>query len=196
MNLGDIELLHAIPGRVRMRVPEMKGNPDLAREIEKYLSDIKLVHRVEVNPLTGSVLVVYDPADSASIAALGRVAFPGLDPERLALQQARAEAEPGSPSAEAATEGIRGYFRDLNARVEAATGGADLKVLLPAGLFLLGVKNLVLGKKLAAPHWYDYLWFAFGTFFTLNGSPRPPAAEPPPPALAPTVAAVHVNGSQ
>lgn len=190
MDLEGIELLHAIPGRVRLRVPEMKGNPELAREIQAHLSSIKLVHRSEANPVTGSVLILYDSADSASITALGRAAFPDVN-----LDGDPTLPEPTGSPCESSTESIRGFFRDLNARVGTATGGTDLRVLLPTALFLMGVKNLMVGKRLAAPQWYDYLWFAFGTFFTLNGAARtsPQAASSPPPAS--TAAPVHVNGT-
>jgi hypothetical protein len=144
--------------------------------------------------VTGSVLVLYDPADTASIAALGRLAFPGLELDGLQGRAAtEAGPEPDATAAEGPTEGIRGFFRDLNVRVEAATGGTDLKVLLPSALFLMGIKSLVLAKKIAAPSWYDYLWFAFGTFFTLNRATGQEADGAS--AKAPAGAAVHVNST-
>jgi hypothetical protein len=69
--------------------------------------------------------------------------------------------------------------RQLNARVEAATGAADLRFLVPASLFIGGLLRLIASKRLIGPAWYDLLWFAFGTYFTLNrdrASRRPGAS--------------------
>jgi copper chaperone CopZ len=52
--------VHQIPGRVRIRIPQIRTNPSLAAEIESMLSLVG-VKKVEVNPMTGSVTVSYNP---------------------------------------------------------------------------------------------------------------------------------------
>ena len=47
-------------------------------------------------------------------------------------------------------------------------GNADLKILLPLTLFLLGVRGVLVSEQLALPTWYDLLWFSLGTFIMLN----------------------------
>jgi hypothetical protein len=79
--------------------------------------------------------------------------------------------------------GIMGYLRKMNANVRTTTGGPDLRILVPAILVLLGVKKLVTDGK-NSPTWYNYFWFAFGTFCTLNrwatsGAGSPHAVESP-----------------
>ena len=175
-DLTGIQLRHAIPGRVRLRVPGIKGQPALAREIEQQLAGLAVVRRVEVSAVTGSVLVVYDPADSAAIAGLGRMMIPGLDLDGLADPGA----EPPS-QADAATspaDAVADLARKVNAQVEATTGSVDLRFLVPASLFVGGLVRLIASKKLTSPAWYDFLWFAFGTYCTLNRSQAPegPAA--------------------
>jgi hypothetical protein len=64
----------------------------------------------------------------------------------------------------------------LNVGVGKVTGGMDLKVLLPVALFCLGIRSLVASEKLPFPAWYDFLWFAFGTFLALNPAIAPPAS--------------------
>src|SRR5689334_13348950 len=76
--LGGIELLHATSGRIRIRVPDIKGNPPLAREIQQQLSGFRGVRRVEANPVTGSVLLLYDPAAAHSVEELAEILFPGI----------------------------------------------------------------------------------------------------------------------
>ncbi len=181
-DLAGIELRHAIPGRVRLRFPALKGQPDLSREVQKQLGALSVVRRVEVNPVTGSVLVLYDPADSAAIAQLGRLMIPELDLEAM---PGGADLATGNGLASASpAEAVAAFTRRLNERLEAATGGAvDLKFLVPASLFAGGLLRLVASKKVPSPTWYDFLWFAFGTYFTLNrgqglDTPGAPAGPP------------------
>ncbi|HEX8203583.1 MAG TPA: hypothetical protein VF590_24115 [Isosphaeraceae bacterium] len=161
------EILHALPGRVRLRVAGLKRDPALAREIEGRLSADPAIRRVEASLVTGSVLILFDPAAGP----------PGEFVRRLVPAHVAAEWEvPTLPTPAAAAHGVppaRGiaeFFRQLNHRVAARTGGLDLPVLLPLALLALGVRGL-LGtdrKKLPVPTWYDLLWFAFGTFLMLN----------------------------
>ena len=169
-----IELRHAIPGRVRLRVPGIKGQPVLAREIQQQLAGLPVVRRVEVSAVTGSVLVVYDPADSAALAGLGRLMIPGLNLDGMADSGPRTDAESDSVAAPAAA--VAELARRINARVEAVTGSADLRFLVPASLFVGGLVRLIAAKKLSSPAWYDFLWFAFGTYCTLNRNLTPEGA--------------------
>jgi copper chaperone CopZ len=53
--------VHAVEGRLRIKIPEVKGAPNQAREIEGHLSLCPGVEEVSANPVTGSVLVLYNP---------------------------------------------------------------------------------------------------------------------------------------
>jgi hypothetical protein len=53
--------VHAVEGRLRIKVPEVKGAPLKAREIEGHLALCPGVEEVSANPITGSVLVLYNP---------------------------------------------------------------------------------------------------------------------------------------
>ncbi len=101
-----IQVVHFLPGRVRVKLSGLKGNTALAREVQHTLVAIDGIQHVEVSPITGSVLVLYD---------LG-----------------------------------------------------DLRLFIPLTLCFLGFRSLLLTEQLAFPSWYDYLWFAFGTYVALN----------------------------
>jgi copper chaperone CopZ len=58
--LRSATCVHALPGRLRLRIRDLKRSPDLARSIEQRLGRMAGVRRVEANPVTGSILVVYD----------------------------------------------------------------------------------------------------------------------------------------
>jgi hypothetical protein len=53
--------VHALEGRLRIKVPEVKGAPLKARDIEGHLALCPGVEEVSANPITGSVLVLYNP---------------------------------------------------------------------------------------------------------------------------------------
>ena len=53
--------IHHIPGRLRVRVGAVKRNAQNARALQMAIQDMCGVTSVEVNLLTGSVLVRYDP---------------------------------------------------------------------------------------------------------------------------------------
>jgi len=52
--------LHVLDGRLRIKVPALKGSPDEAARLESRLRLIDGVDCVTANPVTGSVLVLYD----------------------------------------------------------------------------------------------------------------------------------------
>jgi hypothetical protein len=167
VDLAGIELRHAIPGRVRLKIPAIKGEPELSREVQRQLAALPIVRRVEVNPVTASVLVHYDPADSAAIAQLGRLMIPGLDLSAMPRRDEFAEAT--SDESTSPAEAVSAFTQRLNEKLEVATGGtADLRILVPASLFAGGLLRLLATRKVPSPTWYDFLWFAFGTYFTLN----------------------------
>jgi hypothetical protein len=171
MERGGIRVVHALPGRVRVKMARLKENPVLVREVQERLSAVQGIQRVEANPITGSVLISYDRAAFESLPSLLSLAaclsplFPDLDFSGLEDWLA---SENGGGDATALAERVASFFGGLNAKVSETTGGIDLKFLLPLTLFLLGVRGVLVAEKGEFPTWYDLLWFAFGTFFMLN----------------------------
>src|SRR5262249_11732038 len=53
-------LLHVLEGRMRLKIREVKGSPAEAIAVESRLRELDGIHHVTANPLTGSVLVLYD----------------------------------------------------------------------------------------------------------------------------------------
>jgi hypothetical protein len=169
----EVTVVHALPGRLRLKVPRVKGDAAFARRVEERFRAVPALLEVTAVPLTGSVVVHYDPQAITSPAALLALSeavtelFPGLDltelPRLLTLEESTATAPTSSLAA-----GLVGLFSQLNSQVSAATGGLiDLKMLLPLSLFGLGVRALLTDSKLR-PSWYDYFWFGFSIFVMLN----------------------------
>jgi copper chaperone CopZ len=54
------EYVHALEGRIRIKVPEIKGSPVKAGELERKVQWQSGIHSIKANPTTGSVLIYYD----------------------------------------------------------------------------------------------------------------------------------------
>ena len=57
---GILEVRASIPGRMRLYVPSLSGSMDQAEQAREQLLGTGVVHRVELEPRTGSMLVCYD----------------------------------------------------------------------------------------------------------------------------------------
>ena len=64
--LAAIQVIHSIPGRVRLRVPTLKTNSNLVRGLQGLVSAQAGVTEVTVAPICQSVTVVFDPAQWTS----------------------------------------------------------------------------------------------------------------------------------
>jgi hypothetical protein len=172
MGIGGIKIVHAMPGRVRVKISRVKEDSALAQAVQERLAAVQGIQRVEVNPITGSVLVLYDatalePFDAlVSLAEWFTPLFPECDLREFDAWFAASGHANGADAPFA--ERLSAVFGSLNVQVGKTTGGADLKLLLPLTLFLLGIRGVLVAGKGVFPTWYDLLWFAFGTFFMLN----------------------------
>ena len=62
--------LHALEGRLRIKLSDVKGSSHDAREVARRMRGIRGVERATANPLTGNLLVVYDAAETNGGAAI------------------------------------------------------------------------------------------------------------------------------
>ena len=53
--------IHNVPGRLRIKSPSIKKNENVADELKKTLSTMKGIATVDINLVTGSLLVNYNP---------------------------------------------------------------------------------------------------------------------------------------
>ncbi len=60
MTKMNLKIEHQVPGRVRMKIPAGKGNPELLKQISEVFGVIPGVEEIVVNPATGSVVLHYD----------------------------------------------------------------------------------------------------------------------------------------
>jgi Heavy metal associated domain 2 len=97
MSLEDVEIVHLVPGRVRLKSKQLRELPRLAQQLRGAFQAIPGMQSVEVNMATGSVLILYDRQAIAADGSLERLAgvldglFPKLDREAV-LQWLRSTA--------------------------------------------------------------------------------------------------------
>ncbi len=164
-----VEVVHAIPGRVRLRITELKESPDLASCLGSRFKTVERLNSFEVRPQSNSVVLHYEPTAQSAFSASLRTLFPQLVDAR---QRNHPAAQGDSPQEQDFAGTIAGLFATANKNVERATGGIDLKLLVPVALLTLSVLGMlataVRQRRLPMPTWYDLLWFAFNTFVILN----------------------------
>jgi copper chaperone CopZ len=77
---------HALNGRLRIKVAELKGLRMKALEVEGQLCKIDGINYVRANPTTGNVLVLYDPAKIGQYEVLGALQRLGYLQENGSIQ--------------------------------------------------------------------------------------------------------------
>ncbi len=175
MDLEGLKVVHALPGRVRLRVAKVKGNPALARQAQKKLAQVPGIRQVEATPGTGSLLIQYDGElfSAASLEILSETLaelFPEIEVLSLAAGLASLAETPGAGAGTGPplAAGLTGSLQAANAQLAKLTGGLDLKLLAPLALILFGLRRLWAAEKATSPSWFDYLWFGFASFVMLN----------------------------
>lgn len=89
MSVQGREIVHALGGRVRLRIDRLKGDPTLAGEAQTKLGGVPGIKEIAANSITSSVLIHYDKEQlmsSKSLAALSEIfaqLLPDLDTARF-----------------------------------------------------------------------------------------------------------------
>jgi copper chaperone CopZ len=63
--------LHHVPGRLRLKTRSLKNSEAKAAEIRALFAQLPGIKSIEINPVTGSMLVRYDTAGITSAKILG-----------------------------------------------------------------------------------------------------------------------------
>ena len=182
MMVHGATVVHHIPGRLRVRVRHAKHDPRMLEDLRNFVSGLSGVRSVEINPVTGSMLVHYEPESQEEIQALLQAAQqaqaqpPVEDEQPPELFEADELAEKIEREAEflAAHSELAFHMvnavKSLNKEIRAATGNTvDLKVLLPAGLAVWAFFKA--GADVATPLWVTLAIFSFNSFVALHHHP-------------------------
>jgi len=159
-------IVHRSPGRLRLRVPALRENRELALRIEERLGDLPGVRELRTSAVTGSVLLLLDE-ESFDEGRWTQVAeAEGLI--RLAPEEPEEPAPPGPRGAS-----VWAAWQQANTTVHRASRGVlDLRTLIPLCLVLWSIRQILLDRPLARTPWYTLLWYAFGIFTRFNPPPK------------------------
>jgi copper chaperone CopZ len=85
--------IHSVPGRLRVKIPFVKGNPNTAADVSRLLEKIDGIDSTAVNTLTGSVLINYDSKSVNSDKILNALTQKGyVDPSKTVTNDAYVQA--------------------------------------------------------------------------------------------------------
>lgn len=182
------EVAHAVHGRVRLKIPAAKHDPDLLNRIKAAFTGLPGVDAVEIKPSSGSLVIYYDPDHHPEIASLFlslsqtesaplTVAHPSV-PQQAAPHRAPTnkvddmtrtiedEAEflaEHSMFARTVVEAVK----ELDRKIKRSTNNnVDLKIMVP--IALAGVTFLEIGAAAATPMWVTLAIFSMNHFVELH----------------------------
>jgi copper chaperone CopZ len=172
-----IQVVHRLPGRLRLRLPWLHDHREQASPLAERLSELPGMAEVEVRPYTGSVLCAYDDerldeerilAAVCETSGCQRVCLPGQPGPALTAEeneQLRSALAEGSHVARAAAR----FFKEVNMDVvRASEGRIDLGTIASLFFASAGLVEVGVSKKLPLPPWFQLAWWAFRTFTTVE----------------------------
>ena len=167
----NLKIEHQIRGRIRLKVPSAKGNPDLLEQIRQTFGVIPGIEQVVVNPITGSVVLQYDEHKHEQfhreIQRHLPIAHrpPPNEIDELAEEFEREAAFLADHSHLA--QGIVDSLRGVDREVRAATGNLiDLKIAIAA--VVVGIAIIEVGATAATPVWIALSIFSLSQFIETN----------------------------
>jgi hypothetical protein len=192
---GKLKIVHQVPGRIRMKIPSAKGNEEQLANYKEVLALLPGVEEIDVNPVTGSIILKYDPdlnhnlhtridthLDGHSEQPVRRSKPPPNNEIDAVAQKIQQEAEYLAEHSQTARA-----FVDFCAKVDkeikfASKNVIDLKMLLAVGV--VGFTVLEVGAAAATPVWVTLTLFGLNHFIEMQSDddeaePSPAGASAP-----------------
>ena len=153
--MDTLQVVHAIPGRVRFRL----GPEALALNLEDFLQ-VDGVGEVVFNETTKSILMLYDaqvPLESLLSGIEEQMSPLGIVREDVRARTVTGENRLG--------QAISGSVAELDGSINAATGGAVSGTsLFPLSLIALGAIQVITIEDGVMPPWWALMWWGFNIF--------------------------------
>jgi Heavy metal associated domain 2 len=194
----NLKIEHQVPGRVRMKIPAGKGNPDLLKQVSETFAVIPGIEHVTVNPTTGSVVLFYDVdrhdefhgtfrghcQEHAGSNGSGIPAMHGADTELDKLTSSiEAEAEFLASHSHTA-RAVFDFVKKIDHEIKLATNNnLDLKIVFAVGIICLTVFEV--GATAATPVWVTLAIFTVNHFIQMHEQQNLKAAAEAGPRMAP-----------
>ncbi len=171
MTKMKLQVAHQVPGRIRMKVPSAKDNPELLEQIRQTFSVIPGIDQVTVNPTTGSVVLHYDADRHDEFHGHlhqhtgGHYKPPSNEIDSLA-NKIEEEAEYLAEHSHTAKV-VVDFCKGLDQQIKVASGNViDLKIVLAVGI--AGFTIFEVGASAATPVWVTLSVFALNHMIQAN----------------------------
>jgi hypothetical protein len=174
----NLKIEHQVPGRVRMKIPAAKGNPELLKQISETFAVIPGIEEVKINPVTGSVVLYYDTdrhdefhgtfrnhceAHGGSAANGAHGADTELDKLTGSIE---AEAEFLASHSHTA-RAVVDFVKMIDHEIKRAThNNLDLKIVFAVGI--IGLTVFEVGATAATPVWVTLAIFTVNHFIQMH----------------------------
>jgi hypothetical protein len=158
-----LQVAHQVPGRVRMKIPSGKGNPELLEEMKQTLSVIPGIEEVIINPATGSLVLHYDTDQHDQfhghlVHHTGGQHQPPPSNEIDALaNKIQQEAEFLAENSHTARV-VVDFFKHVDQQIKTGSHNTvDLKIVLAVGIASITIMEV--GANAATPVWVTLAMF-------------------------------------
>jgi hypothetical protein len=177
MTKMNLRIEHQVPGRVRMKIPAGKGNPELLRQISDVFGAIPGIEEITVNPTTGSVVLHYDTDRHDEFHDSLQQHYAAHGPANGGLHGADTELDKLTGSIEAEAEflarhshsarAVVDFVKKLDREIKKATdNNVDLKIVFAVGIIALTVFEV--GATAATPVWVTLAIFTVNHFIEMH----------------------------
>ena len=183
----EVRIEHKVPGRIRMKIPSAKNNPEFLALFQNVFSSVNGITKVKSKPETGSIVIHYDLKREAEFHShfhhccaqhdmTVSAARPGDEIDELA-KKIEAEAEFLAERSQAVRATVD-MVKKVDYQIKAMTGNTiDLKIVLVGGLAVATFVEI--GAEAATPMWVTLALFAVNHFVEMKHETRPQAAPAP-----------------
>ena len=171
----EAQVVHHIPGRMRIKAPFLRSAGADSQQISQLLAPLEGLKQVNFSPITGSVLLHYDPEIDAEFTerltehvqrTLGLNLLPATEDGVISRNNTTSVATSVMRDIRLTRE-IYSFFNRINHDVKNATDNVfDLKSLVPIGL--AGLALVRAGSAVTTPLWVTLGIFSFTSFAILN----------------------------
>ncbi|MCX7794149.1 MAG: hypothetical protein N2257_07095 [Thermodesulfovibrionales bacterium] len=146
-DIPDAFCIHKTAGRMRLKIPSKKGDVEYFISLSGHMATVKGIERIEFNPVTGSVLFIYD-GDRGNII-------------RYAEEKGFFKINDNHKYPSNFHKRLTDLFQELNRHFKDMTNGEmDLAALSFIILVSFGLYQIARGNFIA-PAWYTAFWYAF-----------------------------------
>jgi hypothetical protein len=177
------EIAHATRGRVRLKIPSARRNPELLHQIWAAFDNQPGIDAVDVKPDSCCLVIYYDPDHHQNVQSLfvnlDKVATVFVDPAAAARAHRQptfgfddlvplieGEAEFLAAHSDIATA-VVSYVKALDRQIKRSTGNnIDLEILAPVGLAAFTFMEI--GAAAATPMWVTLMVFSIAHFTQLH----------------------------